>query len=59
MVQALSSVPVYFIRKQRKALLPAFLIIGLSKRHVQNIDKGRSLFFYQLQLLKMAFTGKL
>ncbi|RCL78128.1 MAG: hypothetical protein DBW69_01695 [PS1 clade bacterium] len=46
-------------RKQRKALLPAFLIIGLSKRHVQNIDKGRSLFFYQLQLLKMAFTGKL
>ena len=46
-------------RKQRKALLPVFLIIGLSKRHVQNIDKGRSLFFYQLQLLKMAFTGKL
>jgi len=46
-------------RKQRKILLPAFLIIGLSKKHSQNIDRARSLLFYQLQLLKMAFTGKL
>ncbi len=46
-------------RKQRKIVLPAFLIIGLSKKHSQNIDRARSLLFYQLQLLKMAFTGKL
>ena len=45
--------------KQRKTILPAFLIIGLSKKHSQNIDRARSLLFYQLQLLKMAFTGKL
>ncbi len=46
-------------RKQRKTILPAFLIIGLSKKHSQNFDRARSLLFYQLQLLKMAFTGKL
>ena len=46
-------------RKLRKLILPAFLIIGLSKKHAQNINKSRSLFFYQLHLLKMAFWGKL
>lgn len=46
-------------RKHRKLILPAFLIIGLSKKHAQNINKSRSLFFYQLHLLKMAFWGKL
>lgn len=46
-------------RKRRKAILPAFLVIGLTRIHVQNIDKAKSLFFYQLHLLKMAFLGKL
>ena len=46
-------------RKHRKLILPAFLIIGLSKKHAQNINKSRSLFFYQLHLLKMALCGKL
>ncbi|MEC7722053.1 MAG: hypothetical protein VX676_04635, partial [Pseudomonadota bacterium] len=46
-------------RKHRKLILPAFLIIGLSKKHAQHINKSRSLFFYQLHLLKMAFWGKL
>ena len=46
-------------RKHRKLILPAFLIIGLSNKHAQNINKSRSLLFYQLHLLKMAFWGKL
>ena len=46
-------------RRQRKALLPVFLPIGLARRQAASFPQQRSLLIYQLILLKMAFTGRL
>ena len=44
-------------RQQRKALLPAFLPIGLARRQAANYPRQKSLLLYQFSLLKMAFFG--
>lgn len=46
-------------RKQRKALLPIFLPIGLARRQAAHFPRLRGLLRYQLSLLGMAFRGKL
>ena len=46
-------------RKQRKALLPVFLPVGLAKRHAVHFPQTKSLLRYQFSLLRMAFFGKL
>ena len=46
-------------RRQRKALLPVFLPIGLARRQAASFPQQRSLLIYQLILLKMALTGRL
>ena len=46
-------------RRQRKALLPVFLPIGLARRQAASFPQQRSLLIYQLILLKMAFMGRL
>lgn len=46
-------------RADRKALLPAFMPIGLAKRQAQAYPKHKSLLRYQLSLLKMALIGKI
>ena len=46
-------------RARRKALLPAFLPIGLAKRQAAHFSHGRSLLAYQLSLLKTALLGRL
>ena len=44
-------------RRQRKALLPVFLPIGLARRQAAIYPKHKSLLAYQFSLLKMAFFG--
>ncbi len=46
-------------RAQRKALLPAFLPIGLAKRHAAHFPHPKTLLRYQLSLLRMAALGRL
>ena len=46
-------------RRQRKALLPVFLPIGLARRQAASFPQQRSLLIYQFILLKMALTGRL
>lgn len=46
-------------RQNRKKLLPAFLPIGLARRHAKAHPKQKSLLRYQLSLLCMAFIGKI
>lgn len=46
-------------RRERKSVFPACLIIGLAKKHAESFQRNRSLFYYQLVLLKMALTGRL
>lgn len=46
-------------RARRKALLPAFLPVGLAKRQAAHYPHGRSLLAYQLSLLKTALLGRL
>lgn len=46
-------------RKQRKALLPIFLTIGLARRQAAHFPRLRGLLRYQLSLLGMAIRGKL
>lgn len=46
-------------RAERKNILPVFLAVGLAHRHAVAFPRQKSLFSYQLSLLKMAFTGRL
>ena len=46
-------------RRQRKALLPVFLPVGLARRQAASFPQQRSLLIYQFILLKMALTGRL
>ena len=46
-------------RRQRKALLPVFLPIGLARRQASSFPQQHSLLIYLLILLKMALTGRL
>lgn len=46
-------------RKQRKALLPVFLPVGLARRQAAHYPTMRGLLYYQFALLKMALFGKL
>ena len=46
-------------RTERKSILPVFLAVGLARRHAAAFPRQKSLFAYQLSLLKMAFTGRL
>ncbi len=46
-------------RQSRKKLLPAFLPIGLARRHAKAHPKQKSLLRHHLSLLSMAFIGKI
>jgi len=46
-------------RRQRKALLPIFLPIGLARRQAASFPQQRSLLIYQIILMKMALKGRL
>ncbi len=46
-------------RKTRLSLIPVFMPIGLAYKQAQNSPNQRSLFYYQLQLLRMSVTAKI
>ena len=46
-------------RKTRLALIPVLMPVGLAHKQAQNNPRQRSLFYYQIQLLKMSVIAKI